>query len=243
MTDQASQPEFPYLPRVTINATLQQIADALPRDPAAPREALAAAMKVVTAALFGLRPRDPIELALAARIVIVQAVMADCMRRANQPGLPEALRYRNINQSIALCRLEDTTYARLTDRQRHAVVPPAGWQVTLPEPRPQAPYVAPEGRAAHRAPMPVAAAPLRQADAPDEQVAPVAPVAPPAPVAARPVMESRHERRRRERAERRLAAAARTVGAAIGARGDGEKQPVQAELAARTATSAMALAA
>ena len=98
MTDQASQPEFPYLPRVTITATLQRIADALPRDPGATREELAAAMRAVIAALFGLRPRDPIELALAARIVIIQAVMADCMRRANQPGLPEALRYRSINQ-------------------------------------------------------------------------------------------------------------------------------------------------
>jgi hypothetical protein len=164
--------------------------------------------------------------------------MVESLRRAKQPGLPEMLRSRAINQANAACRLEDVTLRRLTERQRRAVVPPAVWQVALPEARPQAPYVAPEGRAAHKASAP------HQTVAPDGPTEPAAAVPQPAQAAARPApLEGRHERRRRERAERRLAAAARTVSTAIGARGDGVQQLVHDELAAHAATSTMAMAA
>ena len=228
MTDQASQPEFPYLPQVTITTTLQRIADALPHHPDASREALADTMKGVVAAVVAMRPRDPTEMAMVARIIILQAVMVESLRRAKQPGLPEMLRSRSINQANAACRLEDTTIRRLTQRQLHAVVPPAVWQVALPEARPQAPYVAPEKGGARRAMAQVAEGPVAKgpvaegsvaegpldvAVAANERVAPVAAAPQVATAVARPVAEGRHERRRRERAERRMQAGARTVGA------------------------------
>jgi hypothetical protein len=253
MTDQASQPEFPYLPQVTITTTLQRIADALPHHPDASREALADTMKGVVAAVVAMRPRDPTEMAMVARIIILQAVMVESLRRAKQPGLPEMLRSRSINQANAACRLEDTTIRRLTQRQLHAVVPPAVWQLALPEARPQAPYVAPEKGGARRAMAQVAEGPVAEgsvaegplnvAVAANERVAPVAAAPQVATAVARPVAEGRHERRRRERAERRMQAGARTVGAAIGARGDGGQQPVPGEPAARAAASTMAMAA
>jgi hypothetical protein len=143
MTDHASPTDFPYLPQIAITTILQRVANALPRDPRASPEEQADLVKFAVASVFSLRPRDPHEMTLAARIVIMGAITADCLRRATQPGLPEIMRYRIVNQAGALCRLEDSTANKLFERQRHAIAPPGKVQVRLPAARPQAPYVAP----------------------------------------------------------------------------------------------------
>jgi len=162
MTHQPSQHPFPYLSQATMTATLRRVAGALPQDPDATPEDRAIDIKAAAAAIAALRPRDPMEATLAARIVVMQAMHMACFRRANQPGLPETLRIRNINQGAMLCRMEDAADRALRQRQAHPIAAPAAIDVDLPEPHPQAPYVAPQAVAARKPSPPVAAAPSRQ---------------------------------------------------------------------------------
>ena len=72
-----------------------------------------------------LRPRDPVEAMLAARLVSAHFHVMDNFRAAAQPDLLPNLQLRYQGRAIALCRMMDTTLRDLRDRQGAAARRPA----------------------------------------------------------------------------------------------------------------------
>jgi outer membrane biosynthesis protein TonB len=242
----------------TLATLLRTTADALPHHLGTSAEETATLRNAVSIAIARLRPRDPVEALLAARIVAMHYHIMEDLHRAAQPDLAPGLQLRFQARAHALGKLVDAMLFDLRDRQTAPVLwPGALLPASVPEPRAQpAPVPAPRAEpvpvAAPRAqPVPVAAP--RAQPAPEAARASTPPPPPPQP----PPAEGRHERRRRERAERaeRHAAAARapvrqgTAAAALpaGVAPVGSEnamyQALAAEVAARVAASATALVA
>jgi hypothetical protein len=214
MTPATTQPQPLALDPLTHAAMLCTTMDALPFHPRATADQKAAMREAARLAIARLRPRDPLEAMLAARIVAFHAHLMDNLRSAAQPDLPPTLQLRFQGRAIALGRMMDATVFELRDRQ------------TVPVRRAEAlPATAPALAAAVPAPRAEPAPEAAEASTPPQ-----------------PVVEGRHARRCRERAERH-AAGAKRAGLAAGGPGHGMHQRLVAEVAARSETSSVALAA
>jgi hypothetical protein len=215
----------------TLATLLRTTADALPHHLGTSAEETATLRNAVSIAIARLRPRDPMEALLAARIIAMHYHIMEDLYRAAQPDLAPGLQLRFQARAHALGKLVDAMLFDLRDRQTAPVLwPGALLQASVPEPRAQ--------------PAPVPAP--RAQPAPEAARASTPPQPPPA--------EGRHERRRRERAERHAAAARAPArqGAAVAALPAGVApvgsenamyQLLAAEVAARVAASAAALVA
>jgi hypothetical protein len=221
MTQSATQPQPLALDPVTHAAMLCTTMDALPFHPRATAEQKAAMCEAARIAIGRLRPRDPLEAMLAARIVAFHAHIMDDLQKAAQADLPPTLQLRFEGRAMALARMMDATVFELRDRQ----TVPARRAEPLPATAPALPMTVPA--------LPAAV------PAPDAEPAPEAALASTPP---QPVVEGRHARRRRERAERH-AARAKPAGLAAGGPGHGMHERLVAEVAARAAASITALAA
>src|SRR5271165_2917877 len=200
-------------------AMLRTVYDALPHHPKAPVEEKTAIGEAATLLVDALRPRDPLEAALAARFVALHYhVMAD-LRAAAEESLPSNLQLRYQARALAMSRAMESTLKALRDRQTVAPMRPASVAVAAPDVQ----AVAEAVKAAAPAAVP----------APD---AAPAPEAVPARTPPQPVMEGRHARRRREREERR-AARAKLSGLAAGGPAHAMQERRLAEVAARAAAS------
>jgi hypothetical protein len=187
--------------------------DALPPRPSASEAEKADQRAGAFAFLAALRPRDLMEATLATRIVSLHYAAMECLRRAARDSLPTDLHLRTVGKAVALCRMMDGTTHELRRCQAGRVGQPAGLAAVLP--------------ALGTAPQPQAAPGVVRASTPVQP----------------PVMEGRHERRHRERAERHLASAVRAAGLPKGALENAMQQRARAEVAARVAGAAMAVAA
>ena len=210
-TQTAPQPLDP----ATLADTLSTTMEALPQHKQASADETAIRREAARLAIARLRPRDPLEAMLAARIVAFHAHLMENVRSAAQPDLPPNLQLRFQGRAMALARMVDATMCELQGRQ-NVPAPRAG---ALPATAPALPAAVP---------------------APDAEPAPEAAVASTPP---RPVVEGRHARRVRERAERHAAARAKAAGLAAGGPGDELRKRLLAEVAARAAASVTALAA
>jgi hypothetical protein len=225
----------------TLAVLVRSTLDALPHPPGLSAEETAARQDGAVDAIARLRPRDPLEAFLAARIVALQYHLMEDLRCVTEVDVPAVWKLRLQGRAIAMSKLMDRTVFELRDRQTAPLV----W----PEmPRPAALLRAAQQLAR---PQPSGLVPAEAAE-PLAQPAPkVAPAStPPQP----PPAEGRHERRRRERAERHAAAksalarrpnaaAAPSAGVAPVAQDHDMRQHLLAEVAARVAASTAALAA
>jgi hypothetical protein len=121
----------------TLAALLRTTVDALPLHPSASAEEATTQRHAAFIAITTLRPRDPMEAFLAARIVAVHYHVMENLRCATQPDLPAALQLRFQGRAIALSKLMDATLFELRDRQTATLRPPAALPASLPAPRAQ----------------------------------------------------------------------------------------------------------
>src|ERR1039458_3775819 len=94
---------------LTHAAMLCTTMDALPFHPRATADQKAAMREAARLAIARLRPRDPLEAMLAARIVAFHAHLMDNLRSAAQPDLPPNLQLRFQGRAMALSRVMDAT--------------------------------------------------------------------------------------------------------------------------------------
>ena len=136
MTQSATQPQPLALDPVTHAAMLCTTMDALPFHPRATAEQKAAMCEAARIAIGRLRPRDPLEAMLAARIIAAHYHAMHNLCCAAQTHLPQNLQFRYQALADTLSRLVDATTRELMQRQTAPARQPLG----LPEsvaPRPQ----------------------------------------------------------------------------------------------------------
>jgi hypothetical protein len=109
--------------------------DTLPHHPHASAEATATEREAAFLVITALRPRDPLEAMLAARVVAAHYHVMDNFRCAAQPGLPPNLQLRFQARAVALSRLMDATLHNLLDRQTAAARQPGALPAAVPTPR------------------------------------------------------------------------------------------------------------
>jgi hypothetical protein len=135
----------------TLATLLRTTVDALPLRPSATADEATTHRHAAFIAITTLRPRDPMEAFLAARIVAVHYHVMANLRSATQPDLPAGLQLRFQGRAIALSKLMDATLFELRDRQTATLRPPAALPASLPVPRVQP---APEAARASTPPQP-----------------------------------------------------------------------------------------
>jgi hypothetical protein len=197
----------------TLAAMQSAAIDALPPRPAAGEAEKADQRAGALAFLAALRPTDPVQAMLALHIVASHYAAMEYFRRAARDDMPIELHLRTVGKAVALCRMLDRAMRDLAGRQGTFVRRPGARPAVLPASGP-----AVRAQPAHEA---------AQVSTPQEP----------------PVAENRQERRRRERAERHLAAVGRRAGVGPGALANAMQERLQAELAARAAAPAVAVAA
>ena len=115
------------LDAATLSTMLRSTFEALPISPDASPEDIAAQRQAALIALIALRPRDPIEAMLAARIVCAQSASMECFRRAGQPDIDDNAILRLTARAIALGNFASRAQRELRQLQ---AAPPAD---ALPE--------------------------------------------------------------------------------------------------------------
>ncbi len=123
----------PILLAVMIRGTL----DTLPHHPDAPAEEQEATRHTAFTMIATLRPRDLLEAMLAARIVAAHFHMMDDFRCAAQRDLPPALKVRHRRSAVALTRMQEAAQRELKQRQASPALQPAALPAAMPAPRPQ----------------------------------------------------------------------------------------------------------
>jgi hypothetical protein len=121
----------------TLATLLRTTVDALPLHPSASADEATTQRHAAFIAITTLRPRDPMEAFLAARIVAVHYHVMANLRSATQPDLPAGLQLRFQGRAIALSKLMDASLFELRDRQTATLRQPAGLPASLPMPRAQ----------------------------------------------------------------------------------------------------------
>jgi hypothetical protein len=192
MNPPATQPQSASqsatLDPVTLEVMIRGTMDSLPHHPAASAAEQAAGRHAAYTIFASLRPRDVQEAMLAARYTAAHFHSIDDLRRAAQHDMPEELVLRHRRSAVTLARMVEAAERGLIRRQAGPPVKPATLLASIPAQRAQpAPAAAPTpaslAAAAPRAPTPQAAA---APSVPAPQVAPSAPEpqAAPAPVPA-----------------------------------------------------------
>ena len=155
-------------------ATTALLLECLPVPPGASLVEIAQRRQTALEMAAELRPRDPVEAAMAVRVVAAHYGVMDSFRCAAQAELPGPLMIQHQGRAVALSRLMDTTLRALEQRQtRPALRPAAMPEVEAVRQAPPAPPTAEPARAGGSPPTPAARpAASKPAAAP--------PVAPPA---------------------------------------------------------------
>jgi hypothetical protein len=161
---------------ITLGSMRCTTTDALPHHPQASAEEITNQHNAAFLVVAALRPRDPLEAMLAARIVAAHFHTMDNFRCAAQRDLPPDLQLRFQGRAVTLSRMMDLTLHNFMDRQTVAPRRPA---VTVPVAAP-APQPAPEAARTVPPPAPVKAATAQQVAPPSRQAVP-APTATPVP--------------------------------------------------------------
>ena len=126
MTPPPAQKQPLPLDPATLAALLRTTIDAVAAPLPAPRRRKQATQREAAFIVIAtLRPRDPLEAMLAARIVVAHVHLMDNLRCAAQPDLPPNLRLRFRASALALTRLMDATMRELTRRQAGPALQPA----------------------------------------------------------------------------------------------------------------------
>jgi hypothetical protein len=178
----------------TFDALISTTIDALPHHPKACSEEIASRQHAAFLVIASLRPRDPMEAMLAARIVAAHAHLMDNFRNAAQPDLPPNLQLHFQGRAIGLSRLMDVTLHEFWNRQTAPARQPKGLPASVmpavhPQPAPHTAHTAPppappqadtlQETAQQTAQQPTPAAPS-VAPTPTPQQARTAPTPPPA---------------------------------------------------------------
>ena len=122
----------PNLLAVIVRATL----DTIPHDPGASAEEQDDLRHAAYTVISSLRPRDPLEAMLAARIVAAFFHAIDDLRCAALPGQTSALKLRHRRSATALDRMQHGAQRELTRRQAYPALQPATLPATIPARRP-----------------------------------------------------------------------------------------------------------
>ncbi len=184
------------LHEATFSAMLCATVDALPHHPRATAEQVATVREAALLFIASLRPRDPMEASLAARIVALDRHVMWNLACAAHPGVAADLQMRAQGRAGTLGRLLDLTRAEYRRLQADAPCQPAGLPTWVAPGAAWAAASAAEAEAAP-SPTPVEAAQMKTAATPDgepraAEMAEAAPAAqPPVPAAecAVPVAE------------------------------------------------------
>jgi len=132
----------PALDPTTLAVMVRATLDAVPHHPDAPAEEQEANRHSAVTMIAALRPRDPLEAMLAARIVATHFHIMDDLRCAAQRDLPPALKLRFRASAAALSRMQEAAQRELIRRQAYPALQPAALPVAVPAPRPQPASVA-----------------------------------------------------------------------------------------------------
>jgi len=120
MTPSPAQPQPIPLDPITLGAMRCTTIDALPHHPQASAEEITRQRNAAFLIVAALRPRDPLEAMLAARVVAAHHHIMDNFRCAAQRDLPPNLQLRFQGGAVALSRTMDVTLHDLLDRQTAA---------------------------------------------------------------------------------------------------------------------------
>ena len=122
--DQATpgEPE-PGLSRIFIKSLLQSLSGTLPASAGADPEAWAEQWEAARELFYALRPRDPVEAVLAARVVTAHHAMMDMNARAALPGATDEKVLRLRASAAAASRSFDVAMRTLEKRQKPAAEP------------------------------------------------------------------------------------------------------------------------
>jgi hypothetical protein len=166
MTDQTAGPQ-PTMDVKTATAMAQATLDALPQSPNASEEDKATRCSAAMIFIGALRPRDPMEAILAARIATSHFAAMEQFRCAAQPGLPSGLQLRYTGRAIQLCRLMDATSRAFTQRRSQPALRPME-QGPLPATaaQPAQPHAQPAQQAATKPSQPAASPPAARPQSP-----------------------------------------------------------------------------
>ncbi len=171
--------------------TTALLLESLPVPPGASEREVALRRQSALEMVAVLRPRDPVEAAMAARVVAAHYGVMDSFRCAVQPELPARLMIQHQGRALALSRLMDVT---LTALERRQAMRPALRAVAAPEVR-----VAKAEPVKAAAPVPVAPPAAVKPAAP---VPAASPLAVPAAKPGAPLTPVQQEQLRRDLARR-----------------------------------------
>jgi hypothetical protein len=129
----------------TFHTLISTTIDALPHHPKASPEEIATQQHAAFLIIASLRPRDPMEAMLAARVIAAHAHVMDNFRNAAQPDLPPNLQLHFQGRAIGLSRLMDVTLHEFWNRQTAPARQPKGLPVSvMPAVHPVTPAVHPQ---------------------------------------------------------------------------------------------------
>lgn len=198
----SSPAEPASLTQATFVAMLGTMLSAIPQLLGAPSAVTAAIRQSALDAVACLRPRDPLELQLAMRVVNAHHTALHAFTCAARPGISPSLQLRHEGRALSFSRLMDQTMRELSRRQAGPVQRP----VALPDVPQSAQVAAPAPAPAPQQPAPQpqqSAQPAKQATS---QVPASRPAAPPTPRPGAPLTPLQEEQLRRDLAARAAAA-------------------------------------
>jgi hypothetical protein len=153
MTHQPTQTQPLPLDPATLTTLLRTTVDTLPHHPNASEAEKAAERAAASAVITALRPRDPVEAMLVARLVAAHYAAMDALRCASRSDLPPVLHLRYQDKALALTRMTTTLLHELTRRQAGPALQPVALPASVPAPRAQqAPATAPSAPAQQATP-------------------------------------------------------------------------------------------
>ena len=172
MTPHPAQPDL--LHPATLDAMIRAALRSLPLNLEASTVELAMQRQAAIIAVTSLRPRDPIEAALAARFVALHFAVMESFHRAMLPDVTEAVAIRLRGNAITLSRLMNQTLQDLERRQAGPAAYPHPAQGLPSEPAATADAVAEPARPAQavREAVPTAAPAPTASPNPQPQRAP-----------------------------------------------------------------------
>jgi hypothetical protein len=137
MTPPPTQPQPDPLDTTTLAVIVRATMDAVPRDPDISADEQAARCHTAFSIIATLRPRDPLEAMLAARIAAAHFHIMDNFRCAADHDLSPNMKLRYRASAVALTRMQEAAQRELMRRQTFPAVQPAALPVAVPAPRAQ----------------------------------------------------------------------------------------------------------
>ena len=137
MNPPPTEPTSPSLDPTLLAVIVRTTLDTVPHHPDAPAEEQDANRDAAFTINASLRPRDPLEAMLAARVAAAHFQIMDDLRCAAQPDLPPTLKIRFRASAAALSRMQRDAQRELMRRQAHPALQPVSLPAAIPAPRPR----------------------------------------------------------------------------------------------------------